>query len=171
MADKLRKATDEDDPEMARELKGYSERREVTKSARRAYAKPSPADALAADVAWVRQAYPPADYERLVLDFATLIHNTPAIRKRAIDYERASIEAQAVEKARPAIERETTSAQASRAAKTKNSQPGGYDERRARIVAAWESGKYRTKDACASAEAEPAGISWRTARKALQGLP
>jgi len=54
------------------------------------------------------------------------------------------------------------------AADAVHGQPGGSRDKRAKIVTAWETGKYKTKTECATKEHDKIGISFSTAIKALR---
>lgn len=57
------------------------------------------------------------------------------------------------------------------AANARHSQPGGYGDKRMKILEAWSSGKYASREECAEKEHAAAGISFSTARKTLRGVP
>lgn len=57
------------------------------------------------------------------------------------------------------------------AADKKHGKPGGSRDKREAIRSAWASGKYSSRDLCAEQECEGLGMSFATARKALQNTP
>ncbi len=60
---------------------------------------------------------------------------------------------------------------ANKGAEARHSKPGASRENRAKVRAAWMSGKYRTRDKCAEAESKKMNMSLSTARKALINTP
>lgn len=60
---------------------------------------------------------------------------------------------------------------AKQAVEAKHNKPGGSREKRNKIRAIWASGKYSTRLICAEEEYDALGMSFDTARKALQGEP
>ncbi|GHU34851.1 hypothetical protein AGMMS50256_29100 [Betaproteobacteria bacterium] len=58
-----------------------------------------------------------------------------------------------------------------KARKGRDSKPGGPAEKRKAIQAIWASGKYSTRDTCAEEEFAGLGITYKTARKALENTP
>lgn len=60
---------------------------------------------------------------------------------------------------------------ASHAARAKLNQPGGYTEKRQRVRDLWATGKYRSRDECASKVHKTVGLSLSATRKALRKAP
>ena len=60
---------------------------------------------------------------------------------------------------------------ASAGANALHNKAGGSRENRKIIIAAWASGKYKSRDMCAEQEASALGISFSTARRALRNTP
>lgn len=56
-------------------------------------------------------------------------------------------------------------------ADARHSKPGGSREKRLQIREIWASGKYESRDICCEQECAALGMSFSTARKALQGTP
>ena len=50
----------------------------------------------------------------------------------------------------------------------RHNQPGGYKERKDRLIEIWKSGKYDSKDRCAEEECGGLDMAFATARKALK---
>jgi hypothetical protein len=57
---------------------------------------------------------------------------------------------------------------ATKAINARHDQPNGYRDKKKAVVAAWETGKYKTKTECAGGMSTKLGISFDTARKALR---
>lgn len=57
------------------------------------------------------------------------------------------------------------------AANSKHDRPGGSRDKRRQICEAWASGKYSSRDTCAEQECAALGISYSTARRALNNTP
>lgn len=57
-----------------------------------------------------------------------------------------------------------------KAADAKHDKPGGSRDKRKKIIDAWQSGKYTSKDTCAEQEAAAIGMSFSVARKALRNV-
>jgi hypothetical protein len=60
---------------------------------------------------------------------------------------------------------------AARAANALHDKPGGTRQKQKTIRAAWESGKYSSRDLCAEQECAAIGMSFSAARKALRNTP
>jgi hypothetical protein len=60
---------------------------------------------------------------------------------------------------------------ASHAARAKLNQPGGYAEKRQRVRELWATGKYPSRDECASKVHKTVGLSLSATRKALRKAP
>lgn len=60
---------------------------------------------------------------------------------------------------------------ARKAADARHSQPGGSREKQKQVREIWATGKYSSRDRCAEEECAALGISYSTARKALQNTP
>ncbi len=60
---------------------------------------------------------------------------------------------------------------AKKAANARYDQPGGTREKHEKLRAAWASGRYNSRNACADAECAALGMSYSSARKALKGTP
>jgi len=60
---------------------------------------------------------------------------------------------------------------ARKAANARHGQPGGNRDKTKRLLDAWKSGKYPSRNKCAERESRRIGISVTTARKALQNVP
>ncbi len=76
-----------------------------------------------------------------------------------------------VAQALAAMHSEAIKTRARDAADALHDQPGGSRDKRAKIRAAWASGKYDSRDRCVEEEARAIGMSASTARKALIGTP
>ncbi len=63
------------------------------------------------------------------------------------------------------------SSKARKAADAKHSAPGGARNKAAAIQRIWASGKYTSRDQCASDEYLPLNMSYSAARKALRNTP
>jgi hypothetical protein len=59
-------------------------------------------------------------------------------------------------------------ARGKKAADGRHGKPGGSREKRKKILQAWESGKYKSRDMCAEQECGSLGMSFSAARKALR---
>jgi hypothetical protein len=57
------------------------------------------------------------------------------------------------------------------AADARYDRPGGYREKKQKLLRTWASGAYRTRAQCAEREAAGLGVSENTARKWLRGTP
>lgn len=60
---------------------------------------------------------------------------------------------------------------AKQAVEAKHNKPNGSREKRDKLRAIWASGKYSSRQRCAEEEYDSLGMSFDTARKALQGQP
>lgn len=60
---------------------------------------------------------------------------------------------------------------ATKAANALHDKPGGSRDKHRRILEAWKSGKYSSRDICAEEEARALGMSFSAARKALRNTP
>lgn len=63
------------------------------------------------------------------------------------------------------------SKRARKAAEARHSQPGGNRDRIEKVQAEWATGKYKSKDQCATIMAEELGMAFSTARRSLINFP
>ncbi|WP_374555420.1 hypothetical protein [Aquitalea pelogenes] len=56
------------------------------------------------------------------------------------------------------------------AANARHSKSNGAKEKRAKMIAAWKSGKYTSKNICAEQECAALGMSYHAARRALYNV-
>lgn len=64
-----------------------------------------------------------------------------------------------------------TSKRAKESVEIRHNKPDGSRSKRAKLLAAWASGKYKTKVSCVLAEHARIGMSYDTADKTLRGVP